>query len=127
MVDQCAKGGYRKRMSIGTTLFTLFRGRLIGRDAQGNCYYTEKRARTGMRQRRWVMYAGQVEASRVPPEWHSWLHYTTEAPISDAGRKSWQKPHQANQTGTTAAFRPKVDSVVGDYQAWSPDNQHPGS
>ncbi len=108
------------RMSIGTKLFTLLYGRQVGRDAQGNRYYTEKRVPSGRRQRRWVMYEGQVEASRVPAEWHAWLHHTTAEPISDAGRKPWQKPHQANLTGTSAAFRPKNNSVAGDYEAWTP-------
>ena len=119
-MDRNTQGSYRERMSIGTTLFTLFRGRLVGRDAQGNCYYTEKQARPGTRQRRWVMYSGDKEASRVPPEWHSWLHYTTEAPLSEAGRKPWQKPHLANQTGTAAAYRPKLASVAGEYESWTP-------
>ena len=49
------------------------------------------------------MYAGPVEASAVPPEWHAWLHYTTDAPLPDTGRKVWQKPHLPNATGTAAA------------------------
>ena len=75
-----------------------------------------------MRQRRWVMYSGAVEASRVPAEWHAWLHYTTAAPISDAGRRPWQKPHLANMTGTVAAFRPTKTTVSGDYESWTPES-----
>ncbi len=106
-------------MSIGTTLFTLFRGRLVGQDAQGNRYYEEKQARTGMRQRRWVIYDGEVEASRVPSEWHSWLHYTTDVPLPET-RRAWQKPHLANLTGTPQAFKPGKTSTAGDYEAWTP-------
>jgi len=107
-------------MSIGTALFTLFHGQLIGRDAQGNRYYQEKQARPAMRQRRWVIYAGEVEASRVPAEWHSWLHYTTEAPLSEEGRRAWQKPHLANLTGTPGRFRPGKTSSTGEYEPWTP-------
>ncbi len=107
-------------MNIGTKLFTYFRGRLVGSDSQGNRYFIEKQARSGHRQRRWVLYNGQVEASRVPPEWHAWLHYTTEDPISEANRKSWQTPHVANLTGTSGAFRPAKTSVTGEYEAWTP-------
>ena len=107
-------------MNIGTVLFTLFSGNLVGRDAQGNCYYEEKKARPSMRQRRWVMYSGEIEASWVPAEWHSWLHYTTATPLSDANRRPWQKPHEANLTGTPAAFKPGKTTVTGDYEAWTP-------
>jgi len=109
------------RMSIGTTLFTLFRGSLVGRDAQGNAYYTEKKARPAMRQRRWVIYSGEVEASRVPAEWHSWLHYTTDAPLSEEHRRPWQKPHEANLTGTAGAFRPGKTTSTGEYESWTPN------
>ena len=35
--------------------------------------------------RRWVLYAGEAEASAVPAEWHSWLHFTTDAPLPMSG------------------------------------------
>ena len=81
-----------------------------------------------LRNRRWVAYAGVVEASVVPPEWHAWLHYTTDAPLPDTGRKAWQKPHLANATGTPASYRPPGHDyegghrarATGDYEAWTP-------
>jgi NADH:ubiquinone oxidoreductase subunit len=116
-------------MTIGTRLFTRLRGREVGRDRFGNTYYEERRARPGHRQRRWVMYAGAVDASEVPPEWHAWLHYTLDAPLSETKRYAWQQEHQPNLTGTPAAYRPpghdlaggQRDRATGDYQAWSPD------
>src|ERR1700674_4793473 len=55
----------------GTLLTTLFSGIAVGEDAFGNRYYQTK---GGIR--RWVIYSGTVEASRVPPDWHGWLHHT---------------------------------------------------
>jgi len=116
-------------MNIGTWLFTAFNGRKIGVDAGGNRYYEERRQRRhSPRKRRWVNYAGAPEASTVPPEWHAWLHYTTEAPIPDTGRKVWQKPHLANLTGTALSYRPPGHDyegghrarATGDYEAWTP-------
>jgi NADH:ubiquinone oxidoreductase subunit len=117
-------------MTIGTRLFTFFNGRAVGTDAEGNRYYEEKAHKAGhLRQRRWVLYAGGAEeASLVPPEWHAWLHYTTAAPLPDTGRKSWQKPHEPNLTGTGAGYRPpghdyqggKRAAATGDYEAWTP-------
>jgi NADH:ubiquinone oxidoreductase subunit len=116
-------------MNIGTRLFTFFRGRSVGTDAIGNRYYEEKTHRAGQqRQRRWVMFAGGVEeASAVPPEWHAWLHYTTDAPLA-APRRAWQKPHVPNLTGTALGYRPPGHdyqgghraAATGDYEAWTP-------
>ncbi|HXP97071.1 MAG TPA: NADH-ubiquinone oxidoreductase subunit NDUFA12 family protein, partial [Telmatospirillum sp.] len=93
-------------MTIGTILFTWAKGKLAGTDSQGNRYYRERRARSGHRQRRWVVYKGRGEASRVPPEWHAWLHYTVDQPLSVASEKSWVKDHQPNLTGTSEAYLP---------------------
>ena|SRR5580700_8586613 len=65
-------------MTLGTWLFTKMRGERVGTDAEGNHYYQDKRLIAGRRRKRWVMYNGVVEASRVPPEWDGWLHYTTD-------------------------------------------------
>ena len=116
-------------MNIGTWLFTRLRGRQVGSDGAGNIYYEDRKPRAGsLRVRRWVMYAGDPEASKVPPEWHAWLHYTTPTPLPEAGRRPWQKPHQANVTGTPESYRPPGHDynggqrarATGDYEAWTP-------
>ena len=115
--------------TIGTRLFTMLKGRRVGADDQGNIYYEERRpGRFDGRSRRWVIYNGQDEASRVPAEWHAWLHYTTEGPLTDVERHSWQKPHRANMTGTAQTHVPRGHDArggerapaTGDYQAWRP-------
>src|SRR3984885_11616674 len=116
-------------MSPGAGLFTMLNGRRIGADPYGNSYYEERRPRAGYRIRRWVTYPGPPEASKVPPEWHAWLHHTTDAPIPTP-TQAWIKPHQPNLTGTEAAYvAPGTDSragqrpkVVADYQAWTPES-----
>lgn len=115
--------------NIGTRLYTWLKGEFVGKDELGNAYYTEKGAQTGWRRRRWVVYDGEVEASRVPPEWHAWLHYTiADPPRADRPRLPWQKPHLPNMTGTPAAYLPpghelaagKRAPATGDYEPWSP-------
>ena len=112
--------------TIGTWLHTLLRGSRVGEDDQGNTYYQDKK--TG---RRWVIYNGDIEASRVPPEWHRWLHYTCDEPPSEQPPlvKPWEKDHEPNLTGTVAAYvppgslsdpRPR-DRATGDYEAWQPE------
>lgn len=104
---------------------------VAGEDQQGNKYYRAKPRKGYKRERRWVMYKGEAEASRVPPEWHGWLHHQTDAVPEKYGasfRREWQKPHQANMTGTNRAYRPpghilsggQRDKATGDYEAWQP-------
>ena len=117
-------------MTIGTRLYTLFKGELVGSDEFGNRYYRNKKALLHGCERRWVLFSGPRDPSTVPPEWHAWLHHMTEAPLTEkaAQAKSWQKPHQANLTGSPGAYLPKGHDLKGgrraptggDYQTWAP-------
>lgn len=129
-MSQAQKISLVRRLSqAGTLLHTWLRGEKVGNDSFGNAYYRNKRA--AGRERRWVIYAGEPEASTVPPEWHGWLHHTMPTPLpagSDV-RKAWQKPHQANLTGTDGAYLPPGHALKGgqraqstsDYQSWQPE------
>ena len=127
-MDHGPAPAYILRMNIGTRIFTMLNGRVVGRDAIGNTYYEDRRPRDGEHRRRWVDDKGEPEASSVPAEWHSWLHYTTDAPLAEAGKRPWQKPHEANQTATPGSYRPpghdyqggKRAHATGDYEAWTP-------
>ena len=120
----------------GATFGALFdigrRGVLIGTDEQGNRFYEERRPSLEGRKRRYVIYNGLVEGSRVSPDWHGWMHHTIADPptVTPLKRQKWEKPHQPNLTGTVRAYRPKgslarggvrAASASGDYQAWKPD------
>jgi NADH:ubiquinone oxidoreductase subunit len=115
-------------MTIGTILFTWAKGTLVGTDGAGNRYFRERKPRVGHRQRRWVLYNGPAEASKVPPEWHAWLHYTVDEPLAPSAEKSWVKEHQPNRTGTGQAYLPaghdlrggRRPPATGDYEAWRP-------
>ena len=82
------------------------------------------------RTRRWVIYNGVAEASSIPPGWHGWMHHRVDVAPSQENYKprAWQKPHEANLTGSAAAYRPKGSlahgshrpQVTGDYDAWTP-------
>lgn len=116
--------------TIGTALFTRRKGARIGGDALGNVYYEGGTTAVG-RPRRWVIYAGANDASRVPPEWHGWLHHTIDA-VPEQGlppARAWEQPPEPNLTGTRMAFRPAGAleaggvraAATGDYEAWSPE------
>jgi NADH:ubiquinone oxidoreductase subunit len=114
-------------MSLGTRLYTWLRGEFVGEDGFGNRYFRDRKTVRGRRERRWVMFNGAPEATKVPPEWHAWLHHTADAPLEGA-RHSWQKPHRPNLSGTQYAYFPpghdrrggKRDKATGDYESWRP-------
>ena len=112
--------------TLGTRLFTARKGELVGEDAEGNKYYQTQGGK-----RRWVIYNGVCEASKVSPDWHGWLHYTFDEPPKDGElpRRSWEKDHKPNLTGTDGAYHPPGSvftatarpRVAGDYEAWQPE------
>ena len=122
--------------TIGTLFNSALTGEHVGTDAQGNRYYRSKKRRArgeafaGM-ERRWVIYAGANDASRVPSEWHGWLHHSyDDVPESHLPPpRIWQVDYTPNATGTAQAYRPqgalerggKRARATGDYEAWSPD------
>lgn len=110
--------------TIGTQLFTWRKGVKVGEDEQGNTFY---RTRDG--KRRWVIYNGEVEASRISPDWHGWLHHTYQEPPTERplAHKPWEAPHQENLTGSAQAYAPagslrRTDAAPrSDYEAWQPE------
>lgn len=117
-----------------TAVKIVTRTKFIGKDSFGNKYYTAKPRKGYKRERRWVIYNGAPEATKIPPEWHGWMHHqTNNIPGSDTEsfRRKWQKPHKPNMTGTKEAYRPEGhilkggvrQQTTGDYEAWSPDQE----
>ncbi|MBL9051633.1 MAG: NADH:ubiquinone oxidoreductase subunit NDUFA12 [Tabrizicola sp.] len=110
--------------TLGTQLFTARKGVKVGEDEAGNIFYQTRDGK-----RRWVIFNGEMEASRVSPDWHGWLHYTWDEPPTKAPlkHKAWEKPHQENLTGTEAAYAPpgsirRATPVARrDYEAWQPE------
>ncbi|OUS22170.1 NADH:ubiquinone oxidoreductase subunit NDUFA12 [Litorivita pollutaquae] len=110
--------------TLNTQLYTWRKGVKVGEDEQGNRYY-----RTVDGKRRWVIFNGEAEASRVDADWHGWLHHTyKEAPTDrPLAHKTWEKPHQPNLSGTAMAYAPAgsirraVPAERSDYEAWTPE------
>ena len=122
--------------TIGTILYTLVFGKKVGQDEFGNKYYKGTKffgKHIGMynKERRWVIFKGTAEASKIPPYWHGWMHYSTnEIPTENDVKKqyAWQKPYLPNLTGTDYAYLPnghknklgERDKSTGDYTPWQP-------
>lgn len=117
-------------MNIGTKLYTWFFGNYVGKDSERNKYYSDSKDFTSPNAKRWVIYNGEIEASRVPPHWHAWLHkMTNKPPINYIQKYKWQKKHQPNKTGTVDAYYPNSHPLSkninenkkqSDYESWKP-------
>jgi len=113
--------------TVGTGLWTRLRGDEVGKDEAGNVYFRDKKNPA----RRWVIYEGSNDGSRVPPAWQMWLKGTIEDLPEKAlpPIRKFQQTPTANLTGTMAAFRPdgalgsgKVrPASTGDYEPWIPE------
>jgi NADH:ubiquinone oxidoreductase subunit len=110
--------------TLGTALQIWLHGNKVGTDSLGNVYYETKDGR------RWVVYEGPNDPSRIPPEWYSWLHRQIDAVPDEAlppPPKFLREP-VANLTGTPDAYRPSGalerggvrQAASGDYEAWTP-------
>ena len=102
--------------TFGTRLNTFFFGNFVGSDELGNKYYESKKGR------RWVIYANSVDASKIPVEWYSWIHFTSNKIEKKHNFKKydWQKPHQPNLTGTDKAYYPNKNKNGNKkkYSSW---------
>ena len=107
------------RQTVGTFIFTLFNGKLVGVDQFGNKYFISSS------KKKWVIYKDKIESSKIPPEWHSWIHSEKiNSPISGKSKFEWQKEHQENLTGTENAHKPdgslslKSKKNIQKYEPW---------
>ena len=102
--------------TFGTKIKTLLSGKFVGKDSFGNKYYESKKGK------RWVIYNDEIDASKIPNEWYSWIHFTKNKieNIHDLKKFDWQKPHQSNMTGSSKAYSPKVNNNVfkKKYKTW---------
>ena len=91
------------RQTLGTRINTFLFGKFVGKDSLGNKYYENKSGK------RWVIYNGEVEATKIPNEWYSWIHYTNNKieNLHNLKKYKWQKKHLSNQTGSDESYHPK--------------------
>ncbi len=113
--------------TVGTRLYTYLNGKKVGEDYFGNYYYESKN-----KGNRWCIYSNESDASKISPEWNSWLRFITNStPAENATTYEWQKPFIGNLTGLDATYKPErvrerslnedMDRYQSDYKAWKPE------
>ena len=114
-------------ITVGTQLYTYFKGKKVGEDYFGNFYYE-----SNDKKNRWCIYSNESEASKISPEWNSWLRFISVASPKDNNTShKWQKLFNGNLTGLESAYKPRIlraggseedlDSYRSDYKAWKPE------
>ena len=102
--------------TFGTRIKTILFGKFVGKDSSGNKYYESKNGK------RWVIYANTIDASKIPVEWYSWMHFTPHKieQTHKFEKYDWQKPHQSNLTRTEKAYYPNkdTDGIKKKYSSW---------
>ena len=102
--------------TFGTRITIFLFGKFVGKDDLGNKYYQTKKGK------RFIIYNGEVDASKIPNEWYSWMHFTKNKieNIHDLNKYEWQKPHLPNQTGTENSYHPNKNNEQNNkkYKSW---------
>ncbi len=106
------------RQTFGTRLQTIFFGKFVGKDDYGNKYYENKK-----KNKRWVIYNDQIEATKIPIEWYSWMHSIKNKIENNHEliKYEWQKKHLPNSTGTDKAYNPQKNknATKKKYKSWN--------
>ncbi len=104
------------KQTLGTFFKTLFFGKYVGKDENGNRYYRNRQ------DERWVVYSRNIEASKITSDWFLWMHHTIDkVPSQNEKKYIWQKPHSENKSGSENAYKPikiKKDSNIKKYETW---------
>ena len=104
------------RQTLGTFLKTLFFGKLMGVDENGNKYYKDKQ------DQRWVVFSDNVEATQITSDWFLWMHHTVDKiPEQKKNKYLWQKIHLENRTGYSDSYKPtkiKKENNLKKYESW---------
>ena len=102
--------------TLGTRINTILFGKLVGEDNFGNKYYESKSGK------RLVIYNGEIESTKIPNEWYSWIHFTKNKieNLKELKKFEWQKPHKPHLTGSDQAYSPKenTDATKKKYNSW---------
>ena len=99
--------------TFGTFLKTLFFGKYVGSDEFGNKYYKNKK------DERWVIYAKDIEATKITSDWFLWMHHTVnEIPLKSQKKYDWQKNHTQNLSGSNKAYKPNKISKKNKFKGY---------
>jgi NADH:ubiquinone oxidoreductase subunit len=107
-------------MHLGTLINTFLFGKFVGKDEYDNSYYRSYKNKY-TKEKRWVIYKGIKEPSKIPPQWKLWLNFTSEhiPNESQSEKYFWQKHYLPNYTGTSKKFNPRLKKSNNKIKIWN--------
>lgn len=113
-------------MSFVNSLWVKFFCKQVGSDQFGNKYFIGNSKNYLGHKKRYVLYNGIEDGSKVPAGWHAWLHYLSDELPSENPQKNyeWQIEHVQNLTGTKMAYNPSKSKHIKleSYSSWRPES-----
>ena len=114
--------------NLGTLIYTLFKGKEVGKDKLGNRYFISKNKPF----RKWVLYKNNKNPTTIPVNWQLWLtddDYNSLPGEEGSNQKyAWEKNRIKNYTGTVNAYHPtkKLNEKQNTnkklkYKNWNPN------
>ncbi len=102
-------------------IYIVLFGKKIANDKFGNKYYMVFIDMLFIKiEKRYVLYNGIKDSSKIPPEYNNWLMGNVDD-ISTLQTRAWVKSHLPNLSGTKLAYYPKEDNLNSKKkQAWKP-------
>ena len=120
--------------NILLNIYTFFKGDFVGKDQDGNKFHKSNISYGVKKEKRWVIYKGDNDPTKIDPNWHAWLHHTTNDIPSKKTRKkfNWQKKITPNYTGTSKAYlqpghmlnKEKKNKIIKNYESWKPNKEN---
>ena len=119
--------------NISLYLYTIFKGKLVGKDQDDNKYYTSDISHGIKKEKRWVLYKNDNDPTSIEPMWHAWLHHVVKDVPNLKTKKNfyWQKKISPNYTGTKKAYLPpghilskeRKIKKIKNYEFWMPNKK----
>ena len=114
--------------NLGTILYTMFSGKVIGQDKFGNRYFISRKKPF----RKWVLYKNEKDPTIIPVNWQQWLTDDNDIklPLENIpnDKYTWEKDRIQNNTGTSKAYHPakdfkkvQVGNKKNKNKYWKPD------
>lgn len=93
-------------------------GKLVGVDLHGNEYYEDDNDM--FNHNRWVLYKKwNLDPTSIPPEWHQWLHRTSDIKGDQVPKAFYTSFPYENVTGSFGAYKP-YNTTLPKYEGWKP-------
>ena len=115
--------------NIRTLIYSIFNGKRIGVDNNGNKFYVHKKNKN----KKWVLYKKNIDPTILDIKWQIWLTTKNfnEKQLDSFKIYNWQKKKKANATGTKSSYHPgkhNEDKILNSKfndksQIWEPENE----